>query len=107
MKQSIVSFLFLFILGSTLQAQIKSPSEFLPNYGKQITFYHQTEAYFGHLVKESSFIKHQVYGQTNEERNLNVYFVSTPENLAILDQIRNNNLSAIGLSNQKNQKIDS
>ena len=43
MKQSIVSFLFLFILGSTLQAQIKSPSEFLPNYGKQITFYHQTE----------------------------------------------------------------
>ena len=37
--------------------------------------------------------------------NLNVYFVSTPENLANLDQIRNNNLSAIGLSNQKNQKI--
>ena len=105
MKQSIVSFLFVMILGATLQAQIKSPSEFLPNYGKQITFYHQTEAYFGHLVKESSFIKHQVYGQTNEERNLNVYFVSTPENLANLDQIRNNNLSAIGLSNQKNQKI--
>ena len=71
MKQSIVSFLFVMILGATLQAQIKSPSEFLPNYGKQITFYHQTEAYFGHLVKESSFIKHQVYGQTNEERNLN------------------------------------
>ena len=103
MRKSIILMLVLCSLQTI--AQIKSPSEFLPNYGKQITFYHQTEAYFSHLVKESSLIKHQVYGQTNEERNLNVYFVSTPENLANLDQIRNNNLNAIGLSNQSNQKI--
>jgi hypothetical protein len=105
MKKSIVLISFLFLYGFQIQAQIKSPSEFLPNYGKQITFHYQMESYFNHLVKESSLIKHHVYGQTNEERNLNVYFVSTPENLANLDQIRNNNLSAIGLSNQTNQKI--
>jgi len=105
MKKSIVLISFLFLCGLYTQAQIKSPSEFLPNYGKQITFHHQMESYFNHLVKESSLIKHHVYGQTNEERNLNVYFVSTSENLANLEQIRNNNLSAIGLSNQTNQKI--
>ena len=105
MKKSIFLISFLFLYGLNTQAQIKSPSEFLPNYGKQITFHYQMESYFSHLVKESSLIKHQIYGQTNEERNLNVYFVSTPENLANLDQIRNNNLSAIGLSNQQNQKI--
>lgn len=105
MKKSIVLISFLFLYGFQIQAQTKSPSEFLPNYGKQITFHHQMESYFNHLVKESSLIKHHVYGQTNEERNLNVYFVSTPENLANLEQIRNNNLSAIGLSNQTNQKI--
>jgi hypothetical protein len=105
MKKSILLISFLFLCGLYTQAQIKSPSEFLPNYGKQITFHYQMESYFNHLVKESSLIKHHVYGQTNEERNLNVYFVSTPENLANLDQIRNNNLSAIGLSNQTNQKI--
>ena len=105
MKKSILLISFLFLCGLYTQAQIKSPSEFLPNYGKQITFHYQMESYFNHLVKESSLIKHHVYGQTNEERNLNVYFVSTPENLTNLDQIRNNNLSAIGLSNQTNQKI--
>ncbi len=105
MKKSIVLISFLFLCGLYTQAQIKSPSEFLPNYGKQITFHHQMESYFNHLVKESSLIKHHVYGHTNEERNLNVYFVSTSENLANLEQIRNNNLSAIGLSNQTNQKI--
>lgn len=105
MKKSILLISFLFLCSLYTQAQIKSPSEFLPNYGKQITFHYQMESYFNHLVKESSLIKHHVYGQTNEERNLNVYFVSTPENLTNLDQIRNNNLSAIGLSNQTNQKI--
>ncbi len=105
MKKSIILMSFLFLLSLSTKAQIKSPSEFLPNYGKQITLYHQTEAYFDYLVKESNYIKHQVYGQTNEERNLNVYFVSTPENLNNLDAIRNNNLNAIGLSKQKSQQI--
>ncbi len=31
-------------------AQIKSPYEFLPTYGKQITHYHQVEEYFNYLT---------------------------------------------------------
>ena len=86
-------------------AQVQSPSEFLPSYGKQITHYHQVENYFKQLTEKSTLIKHQKYGVTPELRDLNVFFISTPENLANLEQIRNNNLAAIGLSKNGNQMI--
>ena len=86
-------------------AQLQSPSEFLPSYGKQITQYHQVENYFKQLTEKSTLIKHQKYGVTPELRDLNVFFISTPENLANLEQIRNNNLAAIGLSKNGNQMI--
>jgi hypothetical protein len=34
-------------------AQIKSPYEFLPTYGKQITYYHQVEEYFNYLTTQT------------------------------------------------------
>ena len=86
-------------------AQLQSPSEFLPSYGKQITHYHQVENYFKQLTEKSTLIKHQKYGVTPELRDLNVFFISTPENLANLEQIRNNNLAAIGLSKNGSQMI--
>ena len=33
-------------------AQVKSPNEFIPTYGKQITLYHQVEDYFNHLLEQ-------------------------------------------------------
>ena len=90
---------------SSTQAQVQSPSEFLPSYGKQITYYHQVEDYFKQLTEKSTFIKQQKYGVTPEQRGLNVFFISTPENLANLEQIRNNNLAAIGLSKNGSQMI--
>lgn len=96
---------FLLLAVVSVNAQLKSPSEFLPNYGKQVSYYHQVEAYFKQLAEQSTSIKKQKYGQTSEERDLNVYYISTPENLANLDQIRNNNLAAIGLSDNKTQAI--
>jgi len=104
MKKTLFALLFLFLIVS-VQAQLKSPSEFLPNYGKQISQYHQVEAYFNQLMTASPNIKKQKYGVTNEGRDLNVYFISSPENLANLDLIRNNNLAAIGLSDTKTEKI--
>ena len=79
-------------------AQIKSPFEFLPNYGKQITHYYQVEEYFNYLTTQTPYVKHQKYGETSEHRNLNVYYISTPENLANLEQIRLQNLASIGLA---------
>jgi hypothetical protein len=87
-------------------AQLKAPSEFIPNYGKQISYYHQVEEYFKYLTEQSQSIKKQKYGATNEQRDLNVYYISTPENLANLEQIRNNNLAAIGLSDKKTSGVE-
>ena len=100
-----LSFCLMLVFVCNALAQVQSPSEFLPNYGKQITYYHQVESYFKQLTEKSTLIKHQKYGVTPEQRDLNVFFISTPENLANLEQIRNNNLAAIGLSKNGNQMI--
>ncbi len=105
MKKILFSALLVVCTILSVNAQLKSPTEFLPNYGKQISYYHQVEAYFKQLTEQSNSIKKQKYGQTSEERDLNVFYISSPENLENLDQIRNNNLAAIGLSDQKSQII--
>ncbi|MEC5167262.1 hypothetical protein RCH18_003014 [Flavobacterium sp. PL11] len=105
MKKTFLSLCLIFSLAIIGNAQVQSPAEFLPSYGKQISHYHQVENYFKYLTEKSNYIKHQKYGVTPEQRDLNVFFVSSPENLANLEQIRNNNLAAIGLSKNGNQTI--
>ncbi|WP_281237767.1 M14 family zinc carboxypeptidase [Flavobacterium praedii] len=106
MKKYFYVVLFLLVTTFSAFAQLKSPSEFIPSYGKQITYYHQVEDYFNYLVGESKLIKKQKYGVTNEQRDLNLFYISTPENLANLEQIRNNNLAAIGMSNTKTSAVE-
>lgn len=86
-------------------AQVKSPNEFIPTYGKQITLYHQVEDYFNHLTTQTPYVKHQKYGETSEHRNLNLYYISTPENLANLEEIRLQNLASIGMAPKTSTKI--
>ena len=100
-----IYFLFLFLSVLTTTAQPKSPFEFLPNYGKNVTYYHQVENYFQHLVASSDWIQHQKYGETSQERNLNAYYISSPENLKNLEEIRKNHLNSIGLFPTKNQAV--
>lgn len=97
-----IIFCFLSVLTT---AQIKSPEEFLPNYGKQVSYYHQVEDYFEHLTLNSNQIKHYRYGVTYQERNLNVYFISSSENIKNLDIIRQNHLYEIGLYPHKDKSI--
>jgi hypothetical protein len=99
--------LLLFVIGTNLTlGQLKSPSEFLPEYGKQISYYHQVENYFNHLVAASNCIKKQKYGSTSEQRDLNVFYISTEENLANLNQIRNRNLASIGMTTATTTTVD-
>ena len=100
-----IYFLFLFLSVLTTTAQPKSPFEFLPNYGKNVTYYHQVEHYFQHLVASSDWIQYQKYGETSQERNLNAYYISSPENLKNLEEIRKNHLNSIGLFPTKNQAV--
>lgn len=90
-------FLCALLFTFSLQAQLKSPAQFLPNYGKQVSYYHQVENYFSHLVENSNFIQHKPYGMTTQERGLNAYYISTPDNLRNLETIRQNHLSKIGM----------
>lgn len=95
MKKLLYAFIFLSTFSS--HAQLKSPAEFSPTYGKTVSYYHQLENYFAHLVQNSDMIQHKPYGQTTQGRGLHAYCISTPENLANMENIRQNHLFQIGM----------
>jgi hypothetical protein len=103
MRHFFLTFLFLTI---SVQAQLKSPAEFLPAYGKQVSYYHEVESYFGYLTANSQYIQHKQYGQTTQERSLNAYYISTPENLKDLENIRQDHLHRIGMGGRPAQLND-
>lgn len=85
----------LFLTSMSVFAQsIPSPDEFLGYpLGSKFTYHHRIVQYFETLAKaKPNEMKLQAYGQTNERRPLMVAFVSTPENIAKLESIRQNNL---------------
>ncbi|MXN90676.1 hypothetical protein GR160_05510 [Flavobacterium sp. Sd200] len=98
MKSFFISLILLFSFA--LQAQLKSPAQFLPGYGRQVTYHYQVENYFNYLVQNSNSIVHKPYGQTNEERGLNAYYISAPENLRNIENIRQNHLYQIGMASK-------
>jgi hypothetical protein len=86
-------------------AQLKSPADYFPNYGKQVTYYHQVEEYFNYLVQNSKNIQYRKYGITTQERNLNAYYISSESNLNQLEKIRLQHLSNIGMHSGKTEAI--
>ncbi|MBN1387096.1 MAG: hypothetical protein JW965_01530 [Bacteroidales bacterium] len=76
---------------------IKSPEEFLGyELGTQFTLHHQAVDYFKYVADNSDYVSYISYGKTYEGRELGVVFVSSPENLADLEQIRKSNLINTG-----------
>ena len=76
------------------QTTLKNPDEFLPHrLGEQFTPHHLLTDYFEYLAANSpATMRLERYGMTNEARPLQVAFFSAPENMARLEQIRQNNL---------------
>jgi len=102
MRSRLISFLLL-LTCSQLFAQLKSPDEFLgyqlgskftPHY-KIVNYFHQT------ALAMPQMMKLEKYGETNEGRELLLAIVSTPENMARLDDIRKNNLRLTGILKDK------
>lgn len=80
-------------------SQLQSPEIFLPtSYGNSFTPHHEVVNYIYHVAKESKYIKVVEYGRTYEDRPLLLCFVSTPENLANLENIRQAHMSDLGFS---------
>ena len=94
-----ISILLLFVsFCSFAQSKIQSPKDFLPQYGSQVTFYHEVEDYFEHLTENSSLIQKIPYGTTPQGRALTAYVISSEANLKNIETIRLQHLSQIGLS---------
>lgn len=104
MKKLFYNLLLLFTVA--VQAQLQSPAEFIPGYGSQVSYYHELENYFNHLTENSDYILKKQYGYTYQDRSLNAYYISTPQNLKELEDIRKNHLYQIGMLAEKPVKVN-
>jgi hypothetical protein len=104
MRRHIFSLLSFFIFSISAFAQtIQSPSEFLGyELGTRFTNHYQVVDYYQYLAKASDLVQLQEYGKTNEQRLLQVVYVSTAENLVNLESIRKNHLANAGIGTAAN-----
>ena len=94
----LLAFLAFSILPFAASAQLKTPDEFLPHkLGEQFTPHEMLVEYVRHVAANSPNVRISEYGRTHEQRPLMLLFVSTPENLAKLEDIRRNNLKRAGI----------
>ncbi|MEQ8705593.1 MAG: M14 family zinc carboxypeptidase [Phaeodactylibacter sp.] len=81
------------VLPVVLNAQLLSPSEFLPyQHGAQFTPHHVVVDYMEHVAAQSPRVQLEQYGTTNEGRPLLLLTISDPANLSRIEDIRKNNL---------------
>lgn len=102
MKIRLLSLALLFI-SNGLFAQLKSPDEFLGYpLGSKFTPHHKILNYFNQAATAMpQMMKLEKYGETNEGRDLLLAIVSTPENMARIEDIRKNNLRLTGILKDK------
>jgi murein tripeptide amidase MpaA len=96
--------LLLVMISSTSMAQnLTSPQEFLGyKVGTKFTQHYKIVDYFKAVASaRKDMVVTETYGTTNEGRELMLAYISTPENIANLETIRNNNLRLAGLAKDK------
>ena len=108
MRIRLISVILLFT-SNGLFAQLKSPDEFLGySLGSKFTPHYKIVNYFNQTAAAMpQMMKLQKYGETNEGRDLLLAFISTPENMARLDEIQKNNLRLTGILKDKAADINS
>jgi murein tripeptide amidase MpaA len=99
---------FLFSLLFSVKGQLKSPEEFLGyKIGTRYTPHWKIVNYFNYVAAHNtSTVKLEKYGETNEGRHLLVTFISSAENIQRLDAIRMNNLRLANLAKDKAAPIE-
>ncbi|HFC00651.1 MAG TPA: zinc carboxypeptidase [Phaeodactylibacter sp.] len=96
--KALLFFFFCGISSFSFSQKIKSPDEFLPHQiGEAFTPHHLLVDYFEYVAEASEQVHLQQYGLTNEKRPLLLAFISSKENLAKLEEIRNDNLIRAGI----------
>lgn len=98
MKKNILTLTFALALVWAAMAQLKTPEQFLGyKPGDRFTPHHRMVDYFEYVASQNPNIKLIQYGETNEKRPLIIAILSSPENMARLEQIRTDNLKRAGL----------
>ncbi len=96
-KATLALCLSLLVLSVGAQTRLLTPEEFLPyHYGEQFSEHSQIVDYFRQAAANSDRIKLVEFGRTYQQRPQILAFVSTPENLQRLEEIRQNNLRNAG-----------
>ncbi len=108
MKKRFLPVILLF-LSSSLFAQLRSPDQFLGyQLGTKFTPHYKIVNYFNQAAASSpQTMKLEKYGETYEGRDLLLAIVSSPENMARLDEIRRNNLRLTGILKDKPADVNS
>jgi len=108
MKNYLILFFSVFCAFQCITAQqIKSPSEFLGyELGSQFSRHADVVDYFNHVAENSNLVEYHTYGKTNERRPLTYAIISSEENVANLETLRNNHLANTdqGSTNQNMEK---
>ncbi|MCI0523483.1 MAG: hypothetical protein L0Y37_07510 [Bacteroidales bacterium] len=79
--------------------ELKTPEQFLGySPGERFTLHHLIDGYFRHMAEASPNAEYIQYGVTWEGRPLGVCIISSPVNLANLENIRMSNLQRAGLA---------
>jgi murein tripeptide amidase MpaA len=107
LKKIFVSLTVLFTV-LLCQAQLKSPEDFLGyKIGSRYTPHYQVVNYFKHVAETMpAMVMLQQYGETNEHRPLYLAFVSSPENMSNLENIRLNNMRLAHLAKDKMAPVE-
>ena len=79
----IFNFVLVFIQGSDAQQSLRSPNDYLSNYGKTHTFHHQVLEYLQYLESNTDQIKIVKTGETYQGRPMHMVYVSSAENIKI------------------------
>ena len=100
MKKNIIfTILFTtFTFSAIISQTLKSPAQFLGyELGSQFTRHHKVVDYFNYVSENSTNVKLEQYGITNENRPLYLSFISSEENINNLENIREDNLKRTGI----------
>src|SRR4029079_3162014 len=103
-----IAFFLLFLSFTFLNAQLKSPEQFLGyKPGTHFTPHWKVVNYFQQVAANAAAMhKLQQYGEDNEGRPLLVSFISTSGNIQNLEDIRKNNLRLANQSLDKEAAVE-
>ena len=103
MLRNYVLLLLIMVYSTSMAQNLTSPQQFLGyKVGTKFTQHYKIVDYFKAVAAaRKDMVIAESYGTTNEGRELMLAYVSTPENIANLEAIRNNNLRLAGLAKDK------